>query len=592
MKPVTNCKTVRMRVAAAASTESPGSVSGDPVAKVAGSGVPNQPSGGNSSPKDAAGGKDATPAEEVNDRIDRILRIVQGPSTSNETTPAPKSGNRQRGRRRSPPRRGGGGGGAGGGGGGDGAGATGDVRASNSASDGRSRQGGGGGKHNGKGGASGGGRGGGAEATFQDDGDGRRNNRRSKRGGGATGCVNKAINLLHPEGDGGNVSEWKAGKSSDGGGSGGAGGSLAASLNPHAPVFVPLPSAGTSQANVYEESCDRLGGLPTAQGGGDQKHEFLDPASPTNHGWANVSTSYNLEGGYAGNNTWNERSFVNGTNHGPQALPTGVEGGVSLPDVILGQRENEFLGLVCVAEMGEWVVLHEDKRPCQIFFWHRLTGAKSVDAPQIIKDAGVAGKLEKFSSDLQSMPSDPSHTGPYSHGSPIWGKGGRDGGAFAAAADEAPPPGFGEAPPGFDVTANRGVIASSRGRYSGNGNNNSATNGFGARAFWETTVDADASGKYSNGRSRGFVASGGYGGGSGGGNASLRRNSWRPNREGASVGWADEHDHDQDHGGKTSVEERAIGGGGSGASGSLAAASRRSRSAAPAGARSWQPKGT
>merc|ERR1719473_396219 len=71
-----------------------------------------------------------------------------------------------------------------------------------------------------------------------------------------------------------------------------------------------------------------------------------------------------------------------------------------MPEVRRGKRENEFIGLDCIAEMGDWVVLRERRAECPPLYWNRVTFAKTWTVPQIIKDAGVAESLERWSVEL------------------------------------------------------------------------------------------------------------------------------------------------------------------------------------------------
>jgi len=70
------------------------------------------------------------------------------------------------------------------------------------------------------------------------------------------------------------------------------------------------------------------------------------------------------------------------------------------PEVIPGLREGEFIGLTSIAEMGEWVVLREKKPKTLPFFWNMMTGEKSWEAPEILKELGVEETLQKWSKDL------------------------------------------------------------------------------------------------------------------------------------------------------------------------------------------------
>ncbi|CAE8610982.1 unnamed protein product [Polarella glacialis] len=77
-----------------------------------------------------------------------------------------------------------------------------------------------------------------------------------------------------------------------------------------------------------------------------------------------------------------------------------IHGGSVFPEVFQGPREGEFIGLQSIAEMGEWVVFREKKPRALPFFWNIMTGEKTWDAPEILKEIGVDEVLAKWSSDM------------------------------------------------------------------------------------------------------------------------------------------------------------------------------------------------
>lgn len=191
-------------------------------------------------------------------------------------------------------------------------------------------------------------------------------------------------------------------------------------LNPHAPIFV-----------------------PNATDGGNQEY----------FGYPDANWSY-MAGGYWGEGAVLEDPF---------------------PEVIMGSREDEFIGLQCIAEMGEWVVLRENKPKCLPFFWSRVTGEKTWEEPPSIKDMGVADLLKKWSVELPETGIEPlgpeaalpDHWDQYPHRDHGRRGGGRrrqgegrgaatniaehaasNGTAGSSAASRIPPPP--QAPPGFD----------------------------------------------------------------------------------------------------------------------------------------------
>eukprot|EP00435_Cladocopium_sp_Y103_P004038 s2722_g1.t1 len=88
--------------------------------------------------------------------------------------------------------------------------------------------------------------------------------------------------------------------------------------------------------------------------------------------------------------------------------PTAWEMGPALPEVVPGTREGEYLGLQCIAEMGEWIVFRERKDNAKPFFWNMYTEEKSWDAPAILQELGVAEVLQKWSQDLDAFGIEPS----------------------------------------------------------------------------------------------------------------------------------------------------------------------------------------
>ena len=82
--------------------------------------------------------------------------------------------------------------------------------------------------------------------------------------------------------------------------------------------------------------------------------------------------------------------------------------GPPLPEVVPGTREGEYLGLQCIAEMGEWIVFRERKDNAKPFFWNMSTEEKSWEAPAILQELGVAEVLQKWSEDLDSFGIEPS----------------------------------------------------------------------------------------------------------------------------------------------------------------------------------------
>lgn len=80
----------------------------------------------------------------------------------------------------------------------------------------------------------------------------------------------------------------------------------------------------------------------------------------------------------------------------------------ALPEVVPGTREGEYLGLQCIAEMGEWLVFRERKDNAKLFFWNMYSEEKSWDAPAILQELGVAEVLQKWSQDLDAFGIEPS----------------------------------------------------------------------------------------------------------------------------------------------------------------------------------------
>lgn len=85
------------------------------------------------------------------------------------------------------------------------------------------------------------------------------------------------------------------------------------------------------------------------------------------------------------------------------------------PNVVCGERENEYLGLQWVGEIGEWVVLRENLPNSPPFFWHRITLAKQWEAPQSVVDLGMEETLKKWAIKLpvKKLERDYDINGPY-----------------------------------------------------------------------------------------------------------------------------------------------------------------------------------
>jgi len=358
------------------------------------SSAPREPGRGGSGGREATG--PAPSPAEVSSRINRILEIVKGPTAKGPA--GDESAKNSTARSKGTARRGARNTGAGGGG-----------------YSGSAEGGGGGGSGGGSGG--GGGGGGGAPAPAPAGPSEGAPQPRRRRGGAAKGrggggpdaesdedVRNAAVEpfmvepLVDPESDGsGTPAGRSAGRPSE---------SLAlqaTALNPAAPIFVP----SASEAFMAYTEAD----------------------------W-----SYTGQGDWAG-------------------TPAGTsQEGDEFPQVVLGRSEHDFIGLQCIAEMGDWVALREPKAGCRPFFWNRLTGAKTSETPQIIKETGVADLLAKWSAELPSHGIEP---GPEVWPEPLrprasraGGGGTRRGGAKSGPLPPSPAPAPQRegraAPPGFE----------------------------------------------------------------------------------------------------------------------------------------------
>eukprot|EP00747_Dinoflagellata_sp_TGD_P186991 gnl/TRDRNA2_/TRDRNA2_44425_c0_seq1.p1 gnl/TRDRNA2_/TRDRNA2_44425_c0~~gnl/TRDRNA2_/TRDRNA2_44425_c0_seq1.p1 ORF type:complete len:640 (+),score=147.18 gnl/TRDRNA2_/TRDRNA2_44425_c0_seq1:92-2011(+) len=80
-----------------------------------------------------------------------------------------------------------------------------------------------------------------------------------------------------------------------------------------------------------------------------------------------------------------------------------------LPPVVLGEKENEFIGLQYLAEMGYWVVLKQNIPGAEPFFWHRWTNEKRWEAPEHMKDLGITEMLKEWAIQLPVKRNDHEH---------------------------------------------------------------------------------------------------------------------------------------------------------------------------------------
>mmetsp|Transcript_142172 Transcript_142172/g.247782 ORF Transcript_142172/g.247782 Transcript_142172/m.247782 type:complete len:516 (+) Transcript_142172:119-1666(+) len=380
--------------------------------------------------KGAAQGSSETSAAEVNSRINRILMIVKNPSTAKDDGDDGQQRNGKTRRRNGRQ-----------GGGGNSAGNWGDT---NNGRDNR----------RGKRGGAGANKSGSSEASS--------NGKAVARGNGGA-----ALQQRRPaEGtsaDGGNSSVSKAGHGRSGG-----------SSTPAASVAAAEATAASSDAGA--DACADT--ADPAEGGNSQPTNLnphapifvpnsADAASQDYYGYADANWSY-MGGDYWCNNHASDEQLF--------------------PEVIIGSREDEFIGLQCIAEMGDWVVLRENKPKCLPFFWNRTTGEKSWEEPPSIKDMGVADLLKKWSVELPESGIEPvpeAWPWPEREREQRRGGGGRRGpGRGSAVASEPEMAGGGRgsgaprssAPPGFD-----GPPATRRREAESNSGAGSAGTGGGSR---------------------------------------------------------------------------------------------------------------
>lgn len=245
------------------------------------------------------------------------------------------------------------------------------------------------------------------------------------------------------------------------------------------------------------------------------------------------------------------------------------EGDWSFPEVMPGDREGEYIGLQSIAEMGEWVVLRENKPKCPPFFWNMFTGEKTWEAPDSIKEMGVADLLAKWSEQLPERGIQP---GPEVWPAPLRGggkagqKGANRGSAHTAAASkpaawEQPPArapgriGFKPPPPGFASHGSKPEAPAAADESWSNGGKAAEEDG-----WWK------ASGKASGSRER--------------------KKSWRPQHE---TRWAE-----QDRGAESSAGSQGASGWHAETEARHTNHSRSGKSAGPwpvgGGAKHWQPR--
>jgi hypothetical protein len=82
----------------------------------------------------------------------------------------------------------------------------------------------------------------------------------------------------------------------------------------------------------------------------------------------------------------------------------------ALPEVVMGTKENEYIGLQLLAEMGDWCALKEtrEEKGGRPFFWNRCTGERTWQMPQIIKETGLGDLFMKYAEKVTA----PSHDFP------------------------------------------------------------------------------------------------------------------------------------------------------------------------------------
>lgn len=128
-----------------------------------------------------------------------------------------------------------------------------------------------------------------------------------------------------------------------------------------------------------------------------------NPDAPVFVPVSEVAVSPVDEQAYWAYNYWPQGMFEGG----PSESAESPQSDMAFPEVVPGLREGEFVGLQSIAEMGEWVVLREKKPKALPFFWNMMTLEKTWEAPQIIKDAGVAELLKEWSQDLSERGIEP-----------------------------------------------------------------------------------------------------------------------------------------------------------------------------------------
>lgn len=304
----------------------------------------------------------AANSDGVGSRIDRILKIVQGPSSKPAAESAQKRG-RNRGRRRSPRR--------GGGDAGSKQDAAGDGECALEEGD--------------------------SCGVHQEHlvGDPQANcegnmygNRRNRKGGGFDARKPGEMDQRAAEGarrGGGNFDSSRAGANDVAGRSQNGAAQQTTSLNPNAPIFIPAEvAAGVLDAGMFVS-------MPPACA------DYTSFFSAGGHdGWCygDVAWPPVTDGIFSGPNQEGSMNSI-------------ARGFGTLPEVVCGTREKEFIGLQCIGEMGNWVVLRENKDECEPFFWHRVTGVRTWDVPQNIRAAGIAHKLVAWSKKLPATGIEP-----------------------------------------------------------------------------------------------------------------------------------------------------------------------------------------
>jgi len=133
----------------------------------------------------------------------------------------------------------------------------------------------------------------------------------------------------------------------------------------------------------------------------DSLHNFANQSSASNYSWpiADFPFETPLQ---CNNSAQSYGKFV-----APALTSVCEDEAEEPPPEVIMVRENEYVGLQLIAEMGDWCAMKEqsEEQGGRPFFWNHTTGQRTWRMPQIMEDTGLGALLVKYAEKLQP----PSH---------------------------------------------------------------------------------------------------------------------------------------------------------------------------------------